>query len=119
MLRPGGICRIMIYHKHCMVGYMLWARYGLLALRPFRSLNDIYAQHLESPGTKAFTVHEARRMFDAFSSVTIDIKLGLGDLLQGAVGQRHRGALLNGSKASVASLVYQEVPPKSRNGHDD
>lgn len=98
ILRPGGTCRIMIYNKHCMVGYMLWARYGLLAFRPFRSLNDIYANHLESPGTKAFTVQQARRMFADFSSVAIDIKLGLGDLLQGAVGQRHKGALLTLAK---------------------
>jgi ubiquinone/menaquinone biosynthesis C-methylase UbiE len=98
VLRPGGTCRVMIYHKHCMVGYMLWARYGLLALRPFRSLNEIYAHHLESPGTKAFTVQEARQMFSDFSSVAIDIKLGLGDLLQGAVGQRHRGGLLTVAK---------------------
>jgi SAM-dependent methyltransferase len=98
VLRPGGTCRVMIYHKHCMVGYMLWARYGLLGLRPLRSLNDIYAHHLESPGTKAFTVQEARRMFYDFSSVAVDIKLSLGDLLQGAVGQRHRGGLLTAAK---------------------
>jgi len=99
VLRPGGTCRVMIYHKHCMVGYMLWTRYGLLALRPFRSLNDIYAHHLESPGTKAFTVREARQMFSDFSSVAVDIKLALGDLLQGAVGQRHRGGLLTVAKS--------------------
>jgi SAM-dependent methyltransferase len=98
VLRPGGTGRIMIYHKHCMVGYMLWVRYGLLALRPFRSLNEIYANHLESPGTKAFTVYEARQMFSDFSTVVVEIKLGLGDLLQGAVGQRHRGALLTVAK---------------------
>jgi SAM-dependent methyltransferase len=98
VLRPGGTCRVMIYHKHCMVGYMLWARYGLLALRPFRSLDDIYAHHLESPGTKAFSVQEARWMFSGFSSVAVDIKLGLGDLLQGAVGQRHREGLLTLAK---------------------
>lgn len=98
VLRPGGTCRVAIYHKHCMVGYMLWARYGLLTLRPFRSLSEIYAHHLESPGTKAFTVEEARRMFSDFSSVAIDITLGLGDLLQGAVGQGHRGALLTAAK---------------------
>jgi hypothetical protein len=88
----------MIYHKHCIVGYMLWARYGLLALPPFRTLNEIYAQHLESPGTKAFTIQEARQMFSDFSSVVVDINLSLGDLLQGAVGQRHRGAVLTIAK---------------------
>jgi SAM-dependent methyltransferase len=94
VLRPGGIGRVMIYQRHCLVGYMLWARYGLLAGRPLRSLADIYAHHLESPGTKAFTVAEAWQMFADFSTVVIDIKLGPGDLLQGAVGQRHRGTLL-------------------------
>ena len=63
VLRPGGITRIMIYHTYSLTGYMLWVRYGLLAGRPFRSLSDIYANHLESPGTKAYTVQEAREMF--------------------------------------------------------
>jgi hypothetical protein len=76
----------------------LWARYGLLALRPFRTLNEVYSQHLESPGTKAFTIQEARQMFSGFSSVVVDINLSLGDLLQGAVGQRHRGAVLTVAK---------------------
>ncbi len=53
VLRPGGIARVMIYHKYSLVGYMLWLRYGLLTGRPFRSLSEIYANHLESPGTKA------------------------------------------------------------------
>src|SRR5712691_1878730 len=30
VLRPGGVARIMIYHTHSLVGYMLWIRYGLL-----------------------------------------------------------------------------------------
>ena len=47
VLRPGGTARVMIYHSHSIVGYMLWARYGLVAGRPMRSLADIYAHHLE------------------------------------------------------------------------
>lgn len=88
----------MIYHKWSLTGYMLWARYGLLAGRPFRSLTDIYASHLESPGTKAYSADDARLMFDRFAHVTIRIQLGHGDLLQGAVGQRHRGILLTVAK---------------------
>jgi ubiquinone/menaquinone biosynthesis C-methylase UbiE len=99
VLRPGGSARIMIYHSPSVVGYMLWARYGLLAGKPFRSLSDIYAQHLESPGTKAFSESEARAMLSSFSSVDIRIVLGPGDLLEGAVGQRHRGVLLGVAKA--------------------
>ncbi|MGC4007143.1 MAG: class I SAM-dependent methyltransferase [Pirellulales bacterium] len=61
VLRPGGEARIMIYHKYALTGYMLWARYGLFKGRPGRSLDDIYAAHLESPGTKAYTLDEAPR----------------------------------------------------------
>jgi ubiquinone/menaquinone biosynthesis C-methylase UbiE len=99
VLRPGGSARVMIYHSPSIVGYMLWARYGLLAGKPFRSLRDIYAHHLESPGTKAFSESEAHSMFAAFASVKTHIELGPGDLLEGAVGQRHRGALLALAKA--------------------
>ena len=99
VLRPGGAAKILIYHTPSITGLMLWARYALLAGRPFRPMRDIYAGHLESPGTKAFTVAEARRMFAPFSSVDIEIVLGLGDLLEGAAGQRHRGFLLTAARA--------------------
>lgn len=99
VLRPGGTARIMIYHKHSMVGYMLWLRYGLLAGRPGTPLAEIYARHLESPGTKAYSVREARELFAPFSRTDIRVQLGMGDLLQGAVGQRHGGLLLTTAKA--------------------
>jgi SAM-dependent methyltransferase len=99
VLRPGGLAKIMIYHSRSLVGYMLWLRYGLLALQPLRPLRDIYAHHLESPGTKAFTIAEAHRLFSPFSSTDVRISLGPGDLLEGAVGQRHRGLPLRAAKA--------------------
>lgn len=95
VLRPGGTARVMIYHRYSLIGYMLWVRYGLLTGRPWRSLVDIYHHHLESPGTKAYTVAEARTMFDNFAAVDARSQLSFGDLLQGAVGQRHRGMLLS------------------------
>ncbi len=98
VLRPGGTARIMIYHARSVVGYVLWLRYALLAGRPSRTLRDIYAAHLESPGTKAYTVDEARAMLAGFSSTEIRIQLGFGDLMEGAVGQRHAGVLLTTAK---------------------
>ena len=95
VLRPGGVGRIMIYHKWSLVGYMLWVRYALLRLRPWMSLRQVYARYLESPGTKAYSIAEARRMFAAFSSVEIRICLTHADLLESAAGQRHRTALLS------------------------
>lgn len=95
VLKPGGAARIMIYSKWSFVGYMLWLRYALLALRPWRSLSWVYGHHLESPGTKAYSVREARKLFAAFDAVRIDTVLTHADLLESAVGQQHRGALLS------------------------
>lgn len=98
VLRPGGRARVMIYHSRSLVGYMLWLRYGLVAGRPRTSLTQIYAEHLESPGTKAYTVPQAREMFSDFSSITVRSQLSFGDLLEGSVGQRHRGLPLTIAK---------------------
>jgi FkbM family methyltransferase len=95
VLRPGGEARVMIYHSRSMVGYMLWARYALLAGHPRRTLRDVYAQHLESPGTKAYTVEEGRRLCRRFASADVSVQLTFGDLLEGAAGQRHEGGLLD------------------------
>jgi len=88
----------MIYQKYLIVGYMLWARYVLLAGHLERSLTDIYAKHLESPGTQAFSRREAMAMCSDFRLVRMQSRLSFGDLLQGAVGQRHRSRLLTAAK---------------------
>lgn len=98
VLRPGGTARLMIYHRRSVVGYLLWARYALLAGRPRRSLDDVYDKHLESPGTKAFSVEEARQMAGSFARVSAGSQLSFGDLLEGEVGQRHRGRALSAAK---------------------
>jgi ubiquinone/menaquinone biosynthesis C-methylase UbiE len=97
VLKPGGKAKIMIYHKYSIVGYLLWLRYSLLRLR-FRSLSYIYSNFLESPGTKAYTIHEARELFRDFASFQYRIQLGTGDLMLGESGQRHQGVLLNIAK---------------------
>jgi ubiquinone/menaquinone biosynthesis C-methylase UbiE len=98
VLRPTGEVRLMIYHKYSIVGYLLWLRYAALAGRPWRSLAEVYASHLESPGTQAFSVEEARAMFRQFKRVDIRVELSFGDLLDGQVGQRHQGKLLELAK---------------------
>ena len=101
VLRPGGIARVMIYHKYSIIGSLLWLRYALLRGRPFRSLADVYAKHLESPGTKAYSVDEGQRLFAGFSSVRAMPLLAFGDLLEGRVGQRHGHTLM-----AVAQRVW-------------
>jgi ubiquinone/menaquinone biosynthesis C-methylase UbiE len=99
VLRPGGEARLMIYNRYSVIGMTLWTRYALLRGRLFRSLDDVYSEHMESPGTKAYTPAEARRMLSDFADVKVTVKLSFGDLLMGESGQRHRGPLLSVAKA--------------------
>ena len=102
VLKPGGTAKIMIYHKYSFVGFMLWIRYALVGLKPMTPLNQIYSQYLESPGTKAYSIAEARKLFAGkFTTFDIRVVLTHGDLLSSAVGQRHRGLVLQ-----VARLIW-------------
>lgn len=99
VLKPGGEARIMIYSRWSMVGIMLWARYALLQGRPLTTMDEIYAEYLESPGTKAYSVADARAMFSGWSSCDIRTVLTHGDLLESEAGQRHRGTALTVARA--------------------
>ena len=77
---------------------MLWLRYGLFK---FKSLESVYSNHLESPGTKCYSLEEARGMTAKFANVDLKVQISFGDLLEGEVGARHRGFLL-----FLAKLIY-------------
>lgn len=96
VLRPGGVARIMVYHRASIVGALLWLRYGLGRGRLTTRLDDIYATYLESPGTKAYAPKEAAVMLReaGFSTVSTSVELSVGDLLEGAAGQRHHSSVL-------------------------
>jgi ubiquinone/menaquinone biosynthesis C-methylase UbiE len=111
VLRPGGTARVMIYHKWSLVGYMLWARYALARLRPWLTLSHVYSRYLESPGTKAYSVPEAKRMFARFSSVRTQVVLTHGDLLESAAGQRHRGMLLTLARRLWPRALLRRLAP--------
>ena len=104
VLKPGGSAKIMIYHKFSLVGWMLWIKYGLLKFKPFMSQKTIYSNYLESPGTKAYTVEEAYNLTKSFSKKEIHVQLSFADLLNGNVGVRHKGLLLN-----LAKFFYPKV----------
>jgi SAM-dependent methyltransferase len=113
VLRPGGEFRVMIYHKYSLVGLMLWARYALLCGRPTRPLDEIYAAHLESPGTKAYTRTEARALFVGAEALRVGAVLTHGDLLEGAAGQRHRGPLLSLARRLWPRRLLRAVAPNA------
>jgi len=101
VLKPNGLAKIMIYHKYAPVGLLLWVRYGLLRLKPGVGFSEIYANHLESPGTKAYTVKEAKQLAHRFSQVVCSVQLSFGDLLEGDVGARYSGIILK-----LAKFIY-------------
>jgi SAM-dependent methyltransferase len=111
VLKCGGEARVMIYHTWSLVGVMLWVRYALLRLRPWTSLRQIYSRYLESPGTKAYTVAEARRLFSAFSVVRIRTVLTHGDLLESGAGQRHQGGMMAVARRIWPRSIFRRFFP--------
>jgi SAM-dependent methyltransferase len=72
VLHPGGELCVMLYARHSWISYGMWVRHALLAGRPWRSLSDVLAGHMESEGTKGFTKRELRPMFAGLENVRID-----------------------------------------------
>lgn len=96
-----------------MVGYMLWARYGVLKAKPFRTLDYIYANCLESPGTKAYTIGQAHKLFNKFDEVKIRTILTHGDLLASQAGQRHKGLLLDLARKIYPRWLIKKLFPNN------
>jgi SAM-dependent methyltransferase len=112
VLKPGGDARVMIYHTWSLVGFMLWLRYALLRLRPWTPLRTIYARHLESPGTKAYTIGEARRLFASYSAVAVRTTLTHADLLESPVGQGHAGPALSIARRLWPRRILRALFPR-------
>ena len=58
--RPGGTIKLMIYNRRSLFAYHMWLYWGLMRLKPFRSIADILWYHQESVGTKAYTIDEVK-----------------------------------------------------------
>jgi ubiquinone/menaquinone biosynthesis C-methylase UbiE len=95
VLKPGGVARIMIYHIPSWTGLMLYLLHGLAKGRPLLGLRRAVFEHLESPGTKAYTTSEGFDLAQTagFENIRVETKLGPGDLLEIKPSARYRGAL--------------------------
>ncbi len=69
VLAPGGEARIMLYSRRSWVALGAWLRWGLGRGRPWSSISEVLASHLESPGTKAYTRGELDALFEPFGDV--------------------------------------------------
>src|SRR5262249_47399794 len=68
ILKPGGLFLGMMYSRRSLTALRFWVRFALLAGRPWRSVSEVIAAHVESPGTRAYTVRELSHLFAAFQS---------------------------------------------------
>jgi SAM-dependent methyltransferase len=71
VLALGGEARIMLYSRHSWFALGVWIRHALLKGRPWRSFSEVLADHVESPGTKAFSGSEIRTLFEEFRGLTL------------------------------------------------
>jgi SAM-dependent methyltransferase len=72
VLRPGGELCAMVYARRSWVALALWGRYALLVGKPWRSLADVVANHMESPGMKAYTEPEVQALFSGLEDLRIE-----------------------------------------------
>lgn len=69
--KPGGRVCIMLYHRRSLLALQVWLRYGLLEAKPFMSLRSAVYHHVESIGTKSYSLKEMKRLFRQYRDVTI------------------------------------------------
>ena len=91
----------------------VWVRSGQLRSRPATSLDDIYAQHLESPGTEAYSPAAAKALCRqaGLELPVIRIQLKHGHLLEGAMGQRYEGMMFSVAKALWPRWFFRRLTP--------
>jgi SAM-dependent methyltransferase len=61
--RPGGTVLAMVYHRRSLFALQAWLVFALGRGRPWRSPGQVIAEKVESPGTQAYTIREARGLF--------------------------------------------------------
>ncbi len=83
VLKPDGQMRTMVYHVYSWTALMLYLVHGIAKGRPGLGLKGAVFQHLESPGTKTYSLVEAKTLAETagFTDVKVSTRLGPGDLL--------------------------------------
>lgn len=84
VLKPGGRIKAMIYHTPSWTLLMLWVRWALLTGKISKTLKDIAFEHLESPGTKVYSLKEARELLKraGYRNIQLKVELSPGNTLE-------------------------------------
>jgi ubiquinone/menaquinone biosynthesis C-methylase UbiE len=95
VLKPGGTMRAMIYHVPSWTGLLLLARHGWSRGKLRMTQRTAIYEQLESPGTKAYTVPEAKQLIESrgFTDVNVSTVLCPADLLSLKLRSKYDGAV--------------------------
>jgi ubiquinone/menaquinone biosynthesis C-methylase UbiE len=95
VLAPGGMLKIMMYHLPSWTGWMLWTDSLFRKKKLYRSPREAMFENLESPGTKAYTISEARVLLDGigFQNIHLETRLSAGDLLEIQPSKKYQSRL--------------------------
>lgn len=104
VLKPGGKFKAMIYHSPSWCALNLWLYYALLRLKPWKSFKRVIFENLESPGTKVYTVKEARALTlsAGFTDCKIKLFLDAGDRMNLKLGPKYE----NNRLVKLAQKLY-------------
>lgn len=73
VVRPGGEVKIMLYNRHSIYIFNKWLRHAFLRGRPWKNLQWVLCEHIESPGTKGYTTGELLQIFKRLPVDTLHI----------------------------------------------
>lgn len=73
VMRVGARMKFMIYNRHSLHTFYRWVRYALLCAKPFKSLRWVLYHHMESLGTKGFTLKEVHDLLARHPLHVIDV----------------------------------------------
>lgn len=81
--KPGGTIKIMIYNRHSLFAFYRYLACGFLKGKPFKSFKSVLFDHQESPGTKAYTFTEAKKMISQHpvKTMSLNAQVSAHDLL--------------------------------------
>ena len=110
VLTPGGTARVMLYHRYGLAFRLIWLRHSWLEGQPARSFDDVMRHEVESYGTEAYDQRTILEMFSGFRQVTCAPVITGADLLEGPIGRRHGGPLLELARRVWPRWALRRLP---------
>lgn len=75
VMKPGGKAKIMIYNRHSLLAIFFWIKHALLKFRPWKSIAWVLWYHMESIGTKGYTIKEFNNILSNYKNLE-HVKVG-------------------------------------------